>query len=140
MWCKKILLPPILLPPILLPPKIRKCIDLTGSVAAILGMFPANYLGTMASGAAVGGLIPSLLNIAIIGATGNSGQIVGFSCFCLSTLISLSCLPLTFTLQRNQFFRFYGGDLFSKNNHPCIQVTYNMFKKRSYIFKLFLMQ
>ena len=82
----------------------------------------------MASGAAVGGLIPSLLNVAIIGVSGNSAQVVGLSCFCISTLISLTCLPLTYLLQRNQFFRYYGGELFHKNERPSVQVThFNLF-------------
>ena len=37
-----------------------------GSATAVLGMFPAEYLGTMGSGMGIGGLLPSMLNIAII--------------------------------------------------------------------------
>ena len=78
----------------------------------------------MASGAAIGGLIPAILNVAIIGASKNSAQTVGFSCFLISTVISLSCLPLTILLQRNQYFQVYGGDIFLKQKNSSFQVLY----------------
>lgn len=78
----------------------------------MLGTFPAKYLGTMSSGAAIGGLIPSLLNVAIITASENSAQIVGFACFLISTTIAFACLPLTYLLQRNRYFQLYGGHMF----------------------------
>ena len=86
-------------------------LHLIGSTSAVFGMFPPQYLGTMGSGAGIGGLIPSLINVAIIGVSKNSSTLVGASMFCISTLLALSCFVLVYSLQRNGFYRFYGGSL-----------------------------
>lgn len=78
-----------------------------GSATAVLGMFPAEYLGTMGSGMGIGGLLPSMLNIVIIGASKNSAKVVGVACFCICTALAFSCLGLLFMLQKNTFYQFY---------------------------------
>ena len=82
-----------------------------GSATAVLGMFPAEYLGTMGSGMGIGGLIPSILNIAIIGASKNSAKVVGVACFCICTALAFSCLGLLFMLQKNTFYQFYANTI-----------------------------
>ena len=100
-----------------------------GGVAAILGSFPEKYLGTMSSGSAMGGLIPSLLNVAIIGASENSAQTVGFICFLICTLISISCFIVSFLIKKNEYFKHHGVILFqNKVNsehkvHTCFEIT-----------------
>ena len=66
----------------------------------------------MSSGSAMGGLIPSLLNVAIIGASENSAQTVGFICFLICTLISVACFIVSYLLQTNDYFQHHGGVLF----------------------------
>ena len=74
-------------------------------------MFPAEYLGTMGSGMGIGGLVPSVLNIAIIGASKNSAKVVGVACFCICTALAFSCLGLLFMLQKNTFYQFYANTI-----------------------------
>ena len=74
-------------------------------------MFPAEYLGTMGSGMGIGGLVPSVLNIAIIGASKNSAKVVGVACFCICTALAFSCLGLLFLLQKNTFYQFYANTI-----------------------------
>ena len=72
-------------------------------------MFPAEYLGTMGSGCGIGGLLPSIINIALIGVSQNSAKVIGLACFCICTALTLSSLGLSFILQKNTFYQFYGS-------------------------------
>ena len=71
-------------------------------------MFPVEYLGIMMSGYGIGGLIPSIINIAIIGVGKGSAKVIGIACFCICTVLELSCIGLVFILQRNSFYLSYG--------------------------------
>ena len=86
-----------------------------GAATAVLGMFPAEYLGTMGSGCGIGGLIPSVMNIAILGASKNSAQVVGIACFCICTALATSCLFLLFLLNKNNFYQSYANSISSKD-------------------------
>ena len=98
--------------------------SLIGSATAVLGMFPPEYIGTMGSGAGIGGLIPSLINVAILGLSKDSSTVVGIACFCIATLIALSCFVLTYSLQRNAFYRFYGGSFSQQHRKNSDEVMY----------------
>ena len=95
-----------------------------GSATALLGLFPSQYLGTMGSGAGIGGLIPSLINVGIIGVSKNSSTIVGVTCFCISTLLALSCFVLMYSLQRNAFYRSYGSSFNQQYRKKSDEVKY----------------
>ena len=65
-------------PPI---PEVRSLIRFliyTGGMSAKLGPFPVEYMGTWVNGAGMGGLIPALMNIAILG-TNVDFQTSGFA-------------------------------------------------------------
>ena len=94
----------------------------------------------MSSGSAMGGLIPSLINVGIIGASKNSGQTVGFVCFFISTLISISCFLVSYFLQKNEYFKYHGGHIFhstSFSKDKVCKVLKNG-KIRACLFKDFL--
>ena len=80
----------------------------------MLGLFPAEYLGSMGSGCGIGGLIPSVMNIAILGASQNSSQIVGISCFCICTSLAAVCLGILFALNGNKFYQTYASSITAK--------------------------
>ena len=80
----------------------------------MLGLFPAEYLGSMGSGCGIGGLIPSVMNIAILGASQNSSQIVGISCFCICTSLAAICLGILFVLNGNKFYQTYASSITAK--------------------------
>lgn len=98
-----------------------------GAVTAVLGMFPAEYLGTMGSGCGIGGLIPSVMNIAIIGASKNSAQLVGISCFCICTALAAFGLVFLFILNKNSFYQSYANGISSKEKEFNNKVMHIIF-------------
>ena len=108
-----------------------------GSATAVLGLFPSQYLGAMGSGAGIGGLVPSLINLAIIGASENSAKLVGVTCFCISTILALSCCAIMFMLQKNQFYLFYGSSFNYRSKKDTEEVTF-ILSTSCYFLKLFV--
>ena len=97
-------------------------------------MFPAEYLGTMGSGCGIGGLIPSIMNIAIIGASKNSAQLVGISCFCICTALAAFGLVFLFILNKNSFYQSYANGISSKEkefNNKVMHIIFLRFYKLS---------
>ena len=90
-------------------------------------MFPAEYLGTMGSGCGIGGLIPSVMNIAIIGASKNSAQLVGISCFCICTALAAFGLVFLFILNKNSFYQSYANGISSKEKEFNDKVIHIIF-------------
>ena len=95
-------------------------------------MFPAEYLGTMGSGCGIGGLIPSVMNIAIIGASKNSAQLVGISCFCICTALAAFGLVFLFILNKNNFYQSYANGISSKKKEINNKVMYIIFLRFYY--------
>ena len=82
-----------------------------------MGKFPVGYIGHMISGAGMGGLVPSLANVAILAANAASSaqsanvspnfQWAGVACFALAEVAAVACLALYVVMERRPFYRFY---------------------------------
>ena len=77
-----------------------------GSVTAVLGPFPEQYMGSFMSGQGVGGIIPSVLNVIIIACNADP-QSTGFYSFLFVTVAEVGCLVLLYFMHKNEFYRHY---------------------------------
>ena len=95
----------------------------------------------MSSGSAMGGLIPSLINVGIIGASKNSAQTVGFVCFLISTLISIACFLVSYFLQKNEYFKYHGGHIFysTTNSKDMVRKCLKNRKNKFFILRFFIL-
>ena len=100
-------------------------------------MFPVEYLGIMMSGYGIGGLIPSIINVAIIGVSTNSAKVVGVTCFCICTILHFSCIGLIFILQRTPFYVSYERLSFQMKKEHMREVSdgFNYFKSPNLYYK-----
>ena len=78
----------------------------SGASAAIYGKFPVEIIGAHPVGGAIGGLIPSLLNVAILGLQTDqpNWQLTGFICFTVSTVIYGLNVVVFLLLMWNRYF------------------------------------
>lgn len=81
-----------------------------GSMSSLLSPFPHEYMGHWVNGAGMGGLLPSVVNVAILSVNANF-QVSGFACFLVAAIISVICLGLTLVMEKTDFYQYYAKQL-----------------------------
>lgn len=71
-----------------------------------MGKFPVKYMGSLANGICMGGLIPVLVNIFFLSLDVDI-QMAGFACFLFSFLTAIVVLLLFLRMERLQFYQYY---------------------------------
>ena len=74
-----------------------------------MGKFPVQYMGSLANGICMGGLIPVLLNLLILSMDVDI-QMAGFYCFLLSSFIVLVVFFLYSHMRKTEFYRYYTAE------------------------------
>ena len=71
-----------------------------------MGKFPVKYMGSLANGICMGGLIPVVVNIIILSMDVNN-QMAGFGCFVFSCLLCCLVLGLFLIVEKTEFYHYY---------------------------------
>ena len=71
-----------------------------------MGKFPVRYMGSLSSGVCMGGLIPVIFNVTILGLDVDM-QMAGFACFVFSGFVALLTVALFIKMERMKFYRFH---------------------------------
>lgn len=71
-----------------------------------MGKFPVEYMGSLANGICMGGLMPVMVNIMILSLDVDI-QMAGFGCFVFSCLLAMLCLVLFLIMEKTEFYQFY---------------------------------
>lgn len=74
-----------------------------------MGKFPVQYMGSLANGICMGGLIPVLLNLLILSMDVDI-QMAGFYCFLLSSFIVLLVFGLYSYMRKTEFYQYYTAE------------------------------
>ncbi|XP_059084389.1 equilibrative nucleoside transporter 3-like [Tigriopus californicus] len=74
--------------------------------SANMGKFPVSYMGSLANGICVGGLIPVLVNIFFLTLKVDI-QMAGFACFMFSFLTAIVVLVLFLRMEGLEFYQYY---------------------------------
>ena len=74
-----------------------------------MGKFPVQYMGSLANGICMGGLIPVLLNLLILSMDVDI-QMAGFYCFLLSSFIVLVVFILYSVMRKTEFYQYYTAE------------------------------
>ena len=71
-----------------------------------MGKFPVRYMASLSSGVCMGGLIPVLFNVTILGLDVDM-QMAGFACFVFSGFVALLTVVLFVKMEGMKFYRYY---------------------------------
>ena len=73
-----------------------------------MGKFPVIYMGSLSNGICMGGLVPVLVNIAILSMDVNI-QMAGFTCFLFACLVAILTLILFLRMEKTEFYQIYSN-------------------------------
>ncbi len=107
---------------------------LRATSTANMGKFPVKYVGSLANGVCMGGLIPVIFNVAVLGLDVDI-QMAGFACFAFSGSFTLIVLALYLKMETLPFYKhFTEADYDSKETISVNRKTLSEVFNNSWLF------